>query len=403
MKNNRLVFFICMLIAISVLPVTVDSIGNCKKNFVNIKNNNQIYSPLNRNTITVDDDGPADYKYIQDAINASNDGDMIFVYSGRYTENLVVDKGIILTGENKDTTIINSSKNKNIVNVSADNIQINGFNVERSEGYSYYPGIDIQANFTKIFDNIFSTKDIYNFPDGIYITSARNNNQIYENSFIKTGLSISADIEGDNIITDNIVNGNSLVYLDSVSDQSIESAGQIILKDCENISMHNIVIKNTPRSIMVLNSDNCSIEDCIIHSNDIGIDCIDSDYLRIINNDIYDNREGIFISYSEEILISGNDIHINSEAVYIQSSEKINISLNNLYSNGFCLNIFLSDLNIIMKNNFGNNIRNVFSMMCSLNSYMNNFWDRPRFLPKIIIEFPRINFDWRPAKNPFDI
>ena len=40
----------------------------------------------------VDDDGGADYTNIQDAIDNSNLGDTIFVYSGFYHENLNINK-----------------------------------------------------------------------------------------------------------------------------------------------------------------------------------------------------------------------------------------------------------------------------------------------------------------------
>jgi pectin methylesterase-like acyl-CoA thioesterase len=50
---------------------------------------------------------PDEYFSIQEAINHSKSGDTIFVKSGIYFENLVIDKnGLRLVGEDKDTTII---------------------------------------------------------------------------------------------------------------------------------------------------------------------------------------------------------------------------------------------------------------------------------------------------------
>jgi pectin methylesterase-like acyl-CoA thioesterase len=54
------------------------------------------------NTIYVDDDGGADFTHIQNAIDASRNGDTIFVYGGIYNENLVVDKSVTLVGEDKE-------------------------------------------------------------------------------------------------------------------------------------------------------------------------------------------------------------------------------------------------------------------------------------------------------------
>ena len=43
---------------------------------------------------------------IQDAINAANDGDTVFVYNGTYYENVIVNKIINLIGEHPDATLI---------------------------------------------------------------------------------------------------------------------------------------------------------------------------------------------------------------------------------------------------------------------------------------------------------
>jgi hypothetical protein len=81
-------------------------------------------------TFTVDDDGPADFTTIQEAVDAAISGDTIFVFNGTYYENVVVNKTINLTGENKNDVIIDGEKNgpalliKDIIDVSISSLSI---------------------------------------------------------------------------------------------------------------------------------------------------------------------------------------------------------------------------------------------------------------------------------------
>jgi parallel beta-helix repeat protein len=81
--------------------------------------------------IYVDDDnteGPWDgtqehpYQYIQDAIDNASDGDTIYVKSGTYYRNEIVDKTVNLFGENRDTTIVDG-RSDDIVYVTADGVK----------------------------------------------------------------------------------------------------------------------------------------------------------------------------------------------------------------------------------------------------------------------------------------
>jgi len=60
-------------------------------------------------TLTVDDDGGADYTSIQAAIDNSSDGDTIRVFEGTYRELVSVNRSITLQGNGSEETIIDGS------------------------------------------------------------------------------------------------------------------------------------------------------------------------------------------------------------------------------------------------------------------------------------------------------
>ena len=61
---------------------------------------------ISGNTYFVGGHGQNNYSKIQDAIDNASDGDTIFVYSGIYHENIVINKSITLLGSGQDSTII---------------------------------------------------------------------------------------------------------------------------------------------------------------------------------------------------------------------------------------------------------------------------------------------------------
>jgi len=125
-------------------------------------------------TLYVDSGGGSDYVNIQDAINATNFGDTVYVYGGYYLENLIINKNISLIGEGKINTTIDGN-GKDVVSIFADDIKISGFTIKNGKN-----GITINESSENIFSENTFTDNEY----GIYIDDKSENNTIYNNNFI---------------------------------------------------------------------------------------------------------------------------------------------------------------------------------------------------------------------------
>lgn len=144
---------------------------------------------------------PQDYSTIQEAINHANPGDTIFVYSGTYPENVVINKSVSLVGENRDSTIINGGGTGSVIDVVSSYVSIQGFTIMNSGSGPLDSGISIglfrsnNISNNKIVNNnygislYFSTNNMVSGNDinsnsnyGIYLYNS-NNNLIYHNNF----------------------------------------------------------------------------------------------------------------------------------------------------------------------------------------------------------------------------
>jgi len=170
-------------------------------------------------TIYVDDSNTAGpwngtqnypYKTIHEGITASNPGDTIFVSSGTYNENLVINKDLTLIGENKDTTFIDGGNNGHTVNVQGTfetslQVYISKLTIRNAGGsgndcihYSYATGCVISDN------RILNSQE----GEGISIDHCQGltirNNAIINNKVV--GISL---VESEqNIIENNIIQNN---------------------------------------------------------------------------------------------------------------------------------------------------------------------------------------------------
>jgi len=189
-------------------------------------------------TIEVDDDGGADYTTIQAAINAANSGDTIYVYSGTYSENIEISKDLTLTGENKDTTIIEGENNGHVIDINGERFSeiefhISGFTIQNAKG----TGWDCLA-LSFVNDGTINGNKI--------ISSAQDDG-------------IQMDHCNGNTISDNIISENG------------NGAGIRLTLDSENNNIFDNTIQNNNKGIYIYNSDSNQIYSNTISGSAIGI------------------------------------------------------------------------------------------------------------------------------------
>jgi len=155
---------------------------------------------------------------IQDAINAAIPGDTVWVASGTYYENVVVNKSLTLIGEGSRTTIIDGNGSV-VVYITADNVKISGFTIRngmkwKGNVFYLYPGIRLDgSDGTRVTGNVLS----HNF-EGIFMFNSHNSivsgNMMVDNQYGMTLHSSNVNVFSENVVTLNWLCGIKLFNSD---------------------------------------------------------------------------------------------------------------------------------------------------------------------------------------------
>ncbi len=221
-------------------------------------------------TWIVDDDGGADFDQINDAVASElvSPGDTVFVKSGTYSENVLVDKPLLLFGENSGSTIVSGwNVSEDVITVVGEDVSITGFT--------------IQSGKTGIFLNETTRCSI-------------SQNNIVDNTY-GLGLHASTDIE---IFENNIANNTEFGILLGSSEDN-------------NVTGNNIANNTHGISLVWYSSNNILSRNNIV-SNAIGILLSDSSNNIIRGNNIADNYFGVRLSDSFENRFYHNNFLYNN-------------------------------------------------------------------------------------------
>jgi parallel beta-helix repeat protein len=248
-------------------------------------------------TWTVDDDGPADFSTIQEAINAAGSGDTIYVKAGMYNEDITINKPLTLVGENSTLTIIYGSGNREVVIIDANNVNFSGFTVKGRGGlWGGWTGIWILDGVSGV--NI-SNNDILFHGSAVELEEYTSGIVIQGNNISNSLFGIDLYFSTSNIIKSNTITSNGYGIHISYSD--------------DNMIIDNLITNHLgwPRYGIELNISN----DTIIYGNTIsnnyrGISVKGSSNNKIYHNNFIDNAEQVIIwtTYRDDMEIESHNI-----------------------------------------------------------------------------------------------
>jgi parallel beta-helix repeat protein len=225
----------------------------------------------------VDDGGGADFTRIQDAVIAASSGDTIYVYSGTYYENVIVNKNnLTLVGENMYSTVIDANWMGDAVLISANNTRVVGFTIQNSGWGSLESGVRVEsASGNSISQNI-----LVNNHAGILLRYS-SDNEVTNNTAILNGYGGITLLSSSN----NIVANNTA----SFNEYGISLSKDLYGSSYSNIVTGNIASYNEYGISLWYTSDDNSITCNNVSNNNYGIFFFDSSFNQIFHNNFIDN------------------------------------------------------------------------------------------------------------------
>jgi parallel beta-helix repeat protein len=317
-------------------------------------------------TITVDDDGGADFETIQDAIEAAADGDRIEVGEGTYYENVVLDKIISLVGERRNGTIINGSGSGSVISITSDLCLVTGFTIENSGNQFEGAGIEIKSDHIGISNctlknnlgdgiNIRDSAEVTisdvlcsdNLNNGIDIRDSDNCEISYSFCSTNSQKGISCVVSDHVTISNTVCSGQQLgayIYESdslSISNSSFfDNIGHGIESGKSNFChiTDTICANNSYGGIRWANSNNAVFTSVSSLKNDgIGIELTNSRSCVIFGSNVSNNEEkGLFLSQSDNAVISSSSFSGNLYGgIYLSYTESCTLFSNTMVGDGF--------------------------------------------------------------------
>lgn len=332
---------------------------------------------------------PDDYSTIQEAIDAANVGDAIYVRAGAYHEHVLANKTVSLLGEGSNVTVIDGDGDGTVVNVVSENVSVRGFRIQNGE-----VGLRVNSSGNTIMSNTFSNNGaqetdfaanlevypgppaspvwfyLYDLMDGNYteiltLTTETPVLRVQVSGYsdvaqLMLGLFLDENLDGIPQLHEFVgVASRDKITWTELFDPPL---GQYIIKVQGYDVMGNPghfdreITRYTGYGLGMHDGFNCTISENLIADNYAGLYLQGCSSISVRGNSVTRNWGGIIASNVADSDIQGNDVYLNSygdeftSALSIRSGRNINVTGNTLSSNAFGVNLWNSSLTNIEDN-----------------------------------------------------
>ncbi|MBK6450470.1 MAG: right-handed parallel beta-helix repeat-containing protein [Saprospiraceae bacterium] len=293
---------------------------------------------------------PGFYPTIQAAIDAATAGDVINVCAGTYNENLIVNKAITLNGAKQgvdprpsasstrtigglDESIIVAAKNVIVVNIQADDVIINGFQITQSGGSGTADAVKAITSQNNID---FKNNIVANSTDEGIQLEAGNNNSIH-NNYIFNPIGDGITMSSGNIIP---LKGNGQKILNNDISGSTSAYGSIYLYGTQNVEVAGNII-NTLSGGIAIGSGGLKVSNAEIHHNEINTELRTAYSAFAIGIGIDDSGDNIMIHNNKVVQVGSYSPPANKDRYNLirvgvaATSNPNNVSINENYLERF--------------------------------------------------------------------
>jgi len=237
----------------------------------------------------VDDDGPADFSTISDALVVAVSGDTIVVRAGDYVENIALKTGVDILGEGgSEVTFLRGTGTGSVVNAThVSDAQLSGFTISGGGSLSHDAGVKIYGGSPLIRNNLVenNTNGFYLHGDSLAVIESNtiSDNGDTSNASLDYGI---VCLHANATIVNNLVAGNP------------ETGVYIGWEDSSNTNLsNNTIVDNGNEGIWCYRAS-AIIKNNVIVGNDIGILASSSAAPTIENNDVWNNTSADYHSLS---------------------------------------------------------------------------------------------------------